>query len=124
LKKKRKRGKPKMRIAKTECYKLTLHKGEPNERIAYANLTNKAAKAIKKNIRGESNRKDIIGLTNGWFVEMDIISDIAKVQPYKWKSKTMGNIVCTFSEVILQAWDSLIHYHTLDILWEYNKNGF
>lgn len=43
---------------------------------------------------------------------------------YKWKSKTMGNIVCTFSEVILQVWDSLIYYHTLDILWEYNKNGF
>lgn len=43
---------------------------------------------------------------------------------YKWKSKTMGNIVCTFGEVIRQAWDSLIHYHTLDIRWEYNKNGF
>jgi hypothetical protein len=43
---------------------------------------------------------------------------------YKWKSKTMGNIVETFGEVILQAWDSLIHYHTLDIKWEYNKNGF
>ena len=43
---------------------------------------------------------------------------------YKWRSKTMGNIVETFGEVILQAWDSLVHYHTLDIRWEYNKNGF
>lgn len=43
---------------------------------------------------------------------------------YKWYSQTMGNIVETFGEVILQVWDSLIHYHTLDIRWKYNKNGF
>lgn len=43
---------------------------------------------------------------------------------YKWKSMTMGNIVKTFGEVIHQVWDSLIHYHTLDIKWKYNKNGF
>ena len=43
---------------------------------------------------------------------------------YKWYSKTMGNIVETFSEVILHVWDSLFHYHAVDIRWEYNKNGF
>ena len=43
---------------------------------------------------------------------------------YKWYSKTMGNIVETFGEVIRQAWESLIYYHTLDIKWTYNKNGF
>jgi hypothetical protein len=44
--------------------------------------------------------------------------------PYKWQSQTMGNIVCTFSEVIHQAWDSLIHYHMLDLKWSYDKRGF
>ena len=43
---------------------------------------------------------------------------------YKWYSKTMGNVVETFSEVVLQVLDSLIRYHTLDIRWKYNKNGF
>jgi hypothetical protein len=43
---------------------------------------------------------------------------------YKWQSMTMGNIVETFGEVICQVWDSLIHHHTLDIKWKYNKNGF
>lgn len=43
---------------------------------------------------------------------------------YKWMSRTMGNIVPTFADVIHQAWDSLIHYHTLDIRWSYCKEGF
>ena len=43
---------------------------------------------------------------------------------YKWQSLTMGNVVETFGEVILQVWDSLIHYHTLDIRWKYNRKGF
>lgn len=43
---------------------------------------------------------------------------------YKWYSETMGNIVCNFGEVILQVWDSLIRYHTLDVKWKYNKKGF
>jgi hypothetical protein len=44
--------------------------------------------------------------------------------PYKWQSQKMGNIVCTFGEVICQAWYILIHYHTLDLKWTYNKRGF
>ena len=43
---------------------------------------------------------------------------------YKWQSKTMGNIVKNFGEVILQALDSLFRYNTVDVWWEYNKNGF
>lgn len=43
---------------------------------------------------------------------------------YKWQSLTMGNLVEMFGEVICQAWDSLIHYHVLDIKWKYNRNGF
>ena len=58
--------------------------------------------------------------------EVEEIDESEEVEDakYKWKSKTMGNIVCTFGDVIRQVWDSLIHYHTLDIRWEYNKNGF
>ncbi len=43
---------------------------------------------------------------------------------YKWQSMTMGNVVENFSEVIKQVCESLIHYHTLDIKWKYNRNGF
>jgi hypothetical protein len=43
---------------------------------------------------------------------------------YKWQSMTMGNIVETFGDVLKQAWESLVKYHTLDIKWKYNKNGF
>ena len=43
---------------------------------------------------------------------------------YKWQSITMGNIVKTFGEVVSQVWDSLVHYHVLDIKWKYNRNGF
>lgn len=113
-----------MRIAKIERYKLTLCEGEPDEQIVYANLTNDAMQMIKKDIRGELNGEYLIALENGELIETGIIDAIERVQVYKWKSKKMGNIVCTFGEVILQAWDSLIYYHTLDIRWEYNKNGF
>jgi hypothetical protein len=43
---------------------------------------------------------------------------------YKWQSLTMGNIVPTFADVIRQVWDSLIHWHTIDIKWKYNRKGF
>ena len=43
---------------------------------------------------------------------------------YKWQSLTMGNIVENFGEVLKQVWESLTKYHTLDIKWKYNKNGF
>lgn len=43
---------------------------------------------------------------------------------YKWQSLTMGNVVCTFGEVIRQAWHSLIRYRTIDIRWKYNRNGW
>lgn len=46
------------------------------------------------------------------------------MEKYKWQSKTMGNIVPTFKDVLKQIWESLIKYHTLDIKWRYNKNGF
>jgi hypothetical protein len=36
----------------------------------------------------------------------------------------MGNIVETFGDVLKQAWESLVKYHTLDIKWKYNRNGF
>jgi hypothetical protein len=26
--------------------------------------------------------------------------------------------------VLKQVWESIIKYHTLDIKWKYNKNGF
>ena len=43
---------------------------------------------------------------------------------YHWQSKTMGNIVENFGEVILQIWESLTKYHTLDIRWKYSCKGF
>ena len=43
---------------------------------------------------------------------------------YKWQSMTMGNIVETFGDVLKQVWESLIKYHTLDLKWKYNRNGF
>lgn len=43
---------------------------------------------------------------------------------YKWQSLTMGNLVKNFSEVILQVWESLIHYHTLDFKWKHTPKGF
>ena len=35
-----------------------------------------------------------------------------------WMSLTMGNIVDTFGEVILQIFESLFKYHTIDIKWK------
>lgn len=52
------------------------------------------------------------------------LSDYIASTPYKWKSQTMGNIVGTFGEVVRQVWDSLVHYHTIDLNWSYNKRGF
>ena len=46
------------------------------------------------------------------------------MKKYKWQSLTMGNIVENFGDVIRQIRESLIRYHTLDIKWKYNKNGF
>lgn len=43
---------------------------------------------------------------------------------YKWQSLTMGNLVETFGDVVRQVWDSLIHYHTIDIKWKYCRKGF
>lgn len=43
---------------------------------------------------------------------------------YKWQSVAMGNIVENLGEVIKQMFESIIHYHTLDIRWKYNRNGF
>ena len=43
---------------------------------------------------------------------------------YKWQSLTMGNIVETFDDVLKQVWESLVVYHTLDLKWKYNRNGF
>ena len=43
---------------------------------------------------------------------------------YKWYSLTTGKVVRTFGEVVEQAWDSLVHYHILDIRWKYNRKGF
>lgn len=59
-------------------------------------------------------------------VEQGILSGefIICTSQYKWQSLTMGNLCTNFGEVIHQIWDSLIHYHTLDIKWKYNKNGF
>lgn len=113
-----------MRIVKIERYKLTLCEGECDERVVYANLTNEAVQMIEKDIRGELNRKYLIALENGELIETGIIDSIEKVQVYKWKSLTMGNIVENFGDVIKQAWESLTKYHTLDIKWKYNKNGF
>ena len=46
------------------------------------------------------------------------------MKKYKWYSKTMGNIVPTFWDVICQALESLVRYRVFDIRWEYNPNGF
>ena len=43
---------------------------------------------------------------------------------YKWHSVKMGNIVENFGDVLKQVWESLTKYHTFDIKWKYNKNGF
>jgi hypothetical protein len=43
---------------------------------------------------------------------------------YHWQSMTMGNIVESFAEVICQVWDSLVHYHTIDIKWHYCRKGY
>ena len=43
---------------------------------------------------------------------------------YRWQSAVMGNIVTTFGEVLRQMWDSLIHYHTIDIVWIYCREGY
>lgn len=43
---------------------------------------------------------------------------------HKWQSVTCGNIVDTFGEVVHQAWDCLINYHTIDIRWRYSRKGF
>lgn len=43
---------------------------------------------------------------------------------YKWQSMTMGNLVPRFRDVLAQVWESLIRYHTIDIRWKYNRNGF
>lgn len=62
-------------------------------------------------------------LTNLYGDLGDYIADMHTLK-YKWQSLTMGNIVCTFGEVIAQIFSSLFEYHTLDIQWKYNKNGF
>jgi hypothetical protein len=46
------------------------------------------------------------------------------MKKYKWQSMTMGNIVETFRDVVRQVWESLVYFHTLDIKWKYNRNGF
>lgn len=56
--------------------------------------------------------------------KMRELEKLIGAKTYKWQSMTMGNIVETFGEVVRQAWDSLIHYHVLDIKWKYNRNGF
>lgn len=43
---------------------------------------------------------------------------------YKWQSMKMGNIVESFSDVLKQVWECLVKYHTLDLKWKYNRNGF
>ena len=43
---------------------------------------------------------------------------------YKWQSLTMGNIVPNIWCVIRQVFESLFVFHTLDIKWKYNKEGF
>lgn len=47
-----------------------------------------------------------------------------KERKYKWMSLTMGNIVTNIWQVIAQIFESLIVYHTLDLKWRYNKNGY
>ena len=47
-----------------------------------------------------------------------------EMSKYKWQSLTMGNVVETFGDVLKQVWESLTKYHTLDIKWKYNKEGF
>ena len=42
---------------------------------------------------------------------------------YKWQSLTMGNIVENFGDVLKQVWESLTKYHTLDIIWKYDKDA-
>lgn len=56
------------------------------------------------------------GLLNG---ELVIVTS-----EYKWQSVKMGNIVENFGDVLKQAIESLVKYHTLDIRWKYNHNGF
>lgn len=113
-----------MRIEKIERYKLTLCEGEPDEQVVYANLTNRIVKLIKQDIRGELNCEFLIAIENGELIETGIIDRIEKAPIYKWFSKTIGNIVENFGDVLKQVWESLVVYHTLDIKWEYNKNGF
>ena len=113
-----------MRIEKIERYKLTLCEGEPDEQVVYANLTNEMVELIKQDIRGELNRECLIALENGELIETGIIDRIEKAPIYKWFSKTIGNIVENFGDVLKQVWESLVVYHILDIKWEYNKNGF
>jgi hypothetical protein len=59
----------------------------------------------------------------GIYIEIAAIDKI-ETQIYKWQSCKMGNIVETFSDVVRQMWESLVYYHTLDIKWKYNRNGF
>ena len=59
----------------------------------------------------------------------DLYADLADYMQddhitYKWQSATMGNIVENFGDVVRQAWDSLVNYHTIDIRWHYCRKGF
>ena len=53
----------------------------------------------------------------------DYIAELPQPK-YHWQSATMGNIVPAFGDVLRQAWDGLIHYHTIDIRWHYCREGY
>lgn len=113
-----------MKLVRVKPYKLTLCEGEYDEQTVYAKLTNEMVELIKQDIRGELNRECLIALENGELIETGIIDRIEKVSVDKWQSVTMGNIVENFGDVLKQIWVCLVKYHTLDLKWKYNKNGF
>lgn len=113
-----------MKLVRVKPYKLTLCEGEHDEQIVYAKLTNYEVELIKQDIRGELNRECLIALENGELIETGIIDRIEKVSVNRWQSLTIGNIVENFGDVLKQVWESLTKYHTLDLKWKYNKNGF
>ena len=57
-------------------------------------------------------------------LKSDLSPSAVEHPTYKWQSAKMGNIVENFGDVIRQVWDSLVHYHTIDIKWHYCRKGF
>lgn len=45
-------------------------------------------------------------------------------ESYHWYSKTTGEIVENFSDVIQSIFECLFKFHFLNIRWKYSKIGF